>query len=583
MDILPELKQYLIKKKWQWKTRNDGNLAIKKCPFCSGGTNEYKFWIHAKKTVYRCWHCDARGNLYKLKRELGDLNGKVISASQLSGIPCTKTSNVTVDTSLVDKWSKQLIHNKVAMQYLIESRGLTKDTISFFKLGLQKKFKKLWITIPHIINGVCYNVKFRSLPPGKEFRRIKGAASVIFNADALGETTEIFIAEAEIDAMSIWQAGVTNVVSLTCGADTFLPEWYDQLADKERITLVLDADLVGQQGARSIARRLGFDKCFNVLLPMHDANDVLVGVGPQELNASLNKSTKFEVSGVVSITEALKQCKDKDSTTAQGIMTPWHSVNNLIGSGWQPGDLVILSARVKVGKTTWAMNVAQHNSAQDIPTLVYCMEMNTEQLARKVTAIVRKKEIDALSSIDFTMTGYFLRKQPLYFADPDWGGNFKIDIIISRVREIVKRYGVALFVFDNLHFLCRSLQYITTEIGQVTRAFKLLSEELKMVTLLIAQPRKIQGDRIIRHDDIKDSAAPAADADQIILLHRNTTAAGLADTGISGTSDLEVLEPKTLVRVDAARFRGGGECLLYYNGAGSIFYDWEDRPVNEIV
>lgn len=579
LTILPELKSYLLRKKWTWKPVDAENIAVKTCPFC--GRSKFKFYIHASKTVYRCWHCDARGNLYKLKRELGDLQG-VVSATQLAGGEKAKAAK-PVDMALVEKWHRQLFRSQKVLAYLREQRGFSEETLRFFKLGLQKQDGALWLAIPHINGGVCHNVKFRSLPPAeKTFRRVKGAASVLFNADTLAEHGDVVIAEAETDAMSLWQAGVKNVVGLTCGADTFLPEWYDILADKEQVTICLDADGVGQQGARAVARRLGFDKCFNVLLPYHDANDMLVQAGPDELAKTVESAERFEVTGIVSVSEAMLRCKESEEIGDEGLLTPWSEFNALIGKGWHPGDLVVLSAKIKVGKTTWALNVANHHALQGTPALIYCLEMSTERLGQKHAALTRHKAVESLTAVDYELVRFHVRSEPLYFVEPDWGGSFKVEAVLDKIREAVKRYGIKLMVFDHLHFLCRSLQYLTAEIGQVTRAFKLLAQELNIVVLLIAQPKKIEGSRIIKYDDIKDSSSIPADADQIILLHRDSRVVGLDDnTGKVQASDQEVLVPKTLVRVDAARFRGGGECFLFYDGASSTFLDWDSRPARE--
>jgi hypothetical protein len=580
MDILPELKSYLQRKRWQWKPTSGTDIAVKTCPFC--GRSKWKFNIHATKTMYRCWHCDARGNLYKLKRELGDLQG-VVSASQAVG-EGKRGSSTTVDMDLIDKWHRQLLKHALTLSYLTEGRGFEAETVAHFKLGLQKQNGQLWLAIPHISGGVCHNVKFRSLPPAeKTFRRVKGAASTLFNADVLAEHGSVVIAEAETDAMSLWQAGVKNVVGLTCGADTFLPEWYDNLADKEEVTICLDADVVGQQGARAIARRLGFDKSKNVLLPYHDANEMLVQVGGPELKRVIEGTAElFEVSGVVTAADAMLRCKETAETGEVGLLTPWDDVNLLLGPGWHPGDLIVLSARVKVGKTTLSLNLADHHSRMGVPSLIYCLEMSVERLGEKVAALIRHKPVDDLTGVDYELARHRLRNQPLYFVEPDWGGSLKDEVVRDKIREAVKRHGIKFVVFDHLHFLCRSLQFLTAEVGQVTRAFKLLAQELNVVILLIAQPKKIEGSRVIKYDDIKDSSSIPADCDQIILLHRNARPVGFdEDSGRAQASDQEVLEPKTLLRIDAARFRGGGECFLYYDGASSLFTGWEDRPARE--
>lgn len=915
MDINPELKIYLAKKRWKYRPATEGNIAVQVCPFC--GKDKWKFWIHAQRTMYRCWVCDARGNLYKLKRELGDLD-QLVSAAQLTDADGKKKNFKPVDMERVEKWHKALKASKEALAYCTK-RGFTIRTINHFKIGMQKSKGKYWLTIPHIVHGICKNVKFRSLPPTpKAFKRVGGSESVLFNEDALANHDSIVIAESETDAMAFWQAGVENVVGLTGGAETFLPEWYDLLCDKEKITICLDADTVGQSGARSLARRLGFDRCENVLLPSHDANELLVQAGEQELANSLKHTEKFEVSGVLSAADVMLQCRDMVSIGDTGLLTQWPSVNRLIGNGWSFGDLVVLSAKVKTGKslknservqtpdglvpigsvkvgdrvmgtdgkphnivgvfpqgeldiyrvafsdgvhldvsldhlwqvsrnqvigrepevltteqimkeglrfksgwrfripmadplefeerpvpldpylvgvcigdgclsrdsatiansdsmiradllraaptgasisdvdgctfrivyrgqvsnpiraalgelgllgkrsfekfipgvylhnsvenrvkmlqglldtdgtvdkngtisfstaseklcetvttlvqslggrvklktkipkfqgkeyrmsyilhisipgsvipfrrkhkldrfneirskrghsrnfrsivgieyvgrshatcisvdspdnlfvaehgivthnTTWAINLAVHQAMNGIPSLIYCLEMQPRRLAEKVACIIRKKVREDLNDVDFAMARYMLRRIPLYFVEPEWGGELKRENIINKIRESVKRYGIKFLVFDHLHFLCRSLQYMTNEIGQITRDFKLLTEELEIVTILVAQPKKLTSGKVMTYDDIKDSSAIPADADQVVILHRNPIPAGLSGE-LGNASDQEVLESKTLIRVDAARFRGGGETYLNYDGAKATFSEREKK------
>jgi replicative DNA helicase len=237
----------------------------------------------------------------------------------------------------------------------------------------------------------------------------------------------------------------------------------------------------------------------------------------------------------------------------------------------------VLSAKVKVGKTSWATNIAHHLAeAHGVPSAIMCLEMGVERLGDKVAAIIRRKPTDELVAVDYAVARYALRRTPLYLIEPDWRELPKPETVFDKIRETVKRYGIRFFVFDHLHFLCRSLQYLTNEVGNVTRGFKLLAEELNIVVCLIAQPKKVTG-RIMTYDDIKDSSAIPADADQVIIMHREPRPAGLEGEA-EEASDQEVLEPKTLVRIDAARFRGGGESLLYFDGARSRFLEWADRP-----
>ncbi len=588
MQIATELKQYLNLKKWQYRPTGDGkNIAIKTCPFC--GYSKWKFYIHGENTKYRCWHgsCNAVGNLYKLKRDLGDLKNKLVSAASATG-SARQEKYKEIPMERVEKFHRKLLKDKEARLYL-KGRGFGTETIKHFKLGLRRKNGISWLAIPHINDEVCHNIKFRSMPPAaKRFERVTGCASVLYNEDALADHETIVLVEGEMDAMSFWEAGVKNVIGLTGGASSFPPEWYDLLAEKDEVILAMDADAVGQNGARDIARRIGFDRCTNVLLPVKDANEVLMEYGKVELVRSLQTKERFEVHGIYSLDQALQEwITQLDIGVEKGLHTPWYGVNRIIGkAGWQPGDLIVLSAKVKIGKTTFSLSCLKHWADQGHPTLMFCMEMGKKRLVPKLIAMHRKRDVDELQRIDGQYTRYHLRNVPFYFAEPEWGA-ITPDSVFTKIRESVKRYGIRALVFDNLHYLCRSLQHLTNEIGNVCRSFKMLAEELGITVILIAQPKKVGDKKIISHYDIKDSASIPADADQVIILHRDELPAGMLatpddkDDGKPETNQ-PLYEPKMLVRSDASRYQAGGECYLYYQGETSLFYDWQDRPTKAL-
>ena len=146
---------------------------------------------------------------------------------------------------------------------------------------------------------------------------------------------------------------------------------------------------------------------------------------------------------------------------------------------------------------------------------------------------------------------------------------------MNLIREAIKRYDLQLVVFDNIHFLIRSILNVNEELGQAVQGFKLLAEEMEIPIMVIAQPRKMETggrDRIMTAEDIKYSNSIHADCDQMIILYRKRIASKAKDIGKDKFSAAsEALDPVTLVRIEAHRYGAGGETLLYFHGKYSRF------------
>lgn len=159
----------------------------------------------------------------------------------------------------------------------------------------------------------------------------------------------------------------------------------------------------------------------------------------------------------------------------------------------------------------------------------------------------------------------------------------RLEDVIGLIREAIQRYDLRFIVFDNLHFLIRSISNVNEELGQAVQGFKLLAEEMEIPIMAIAQPRKREAgnrDEIMRADDIKYSNSVHADCDQMIILHRKRIASNAKEVDSDGfTAKTEALDPVTLVRIEAHRYGAGGETLLFFNGQYSRFDELEKRAI----
>lgn len=552
--------QYARSKNWEYRERGS-QLNIKTCPLCDD--SGWHFYMNKETGQWDCKKCQESGSLFRLKTQLGDIEEAIHPAYR-------KSTFKKPNTSAVLQYHQALLSDREATLYLT-GRKIGMQTIKRFKLGVRTMNNAKWLCIPHWERREVVNIKYRSLPPAKkEFLREPGCRSVLFNIDALATHREILITEGEIDAITLVEHGFENVVGATNGAGAFDAEWIKGLEKAEKIFICFDADEAGRKGALSLAKRLGYNRCWNISLPCKDVNDFFLDHAREEFDRLIRNAAQFTLPGVIDVRAALDLLQGEESREAdtKGLQTPWENVNRII-HGWKPGDLVIVTALPKTGKTTWMLDISRHLVLRWVPVLFFCLEMRPERLMRKVIQAQYRVERPALQ--DIRNARMLFENIPLYFGY--FYKHQKTEDVLGLIRQAIQRYGIQFIVFDNLHLLCRS-DRVNEQIAQTTLSFKLLAEEMEVPVVLIAQPRKRENSatEIMSAEDVRYSSAVHSDCDQMIILHRNRTASKVKDINTQKfIAREESMDPVTLVRVEAHRYGSGGETLLYYNGAFSRF------------
>ncbi|MGV8057877.1 MAG: DnaB-like helicase C-terminal domain-containing protein [Smithellaceae bacterium] len=556
--------------------------AVLNCFFC--GDTKGHLYIDQQDGAFFCQKCNERGNLITLQKHFGDYHkdthrmNRPLRQANIAVKPAFEDQGKhcpTLDDNKATEANQRLLTDSAAMEYITITRGLNIETVKAFNIGLQIDTDgKQWLTIPHYEKGKLINIKSRSLPPAeKTFRRVKDCRSILFNADALEiYKDQIFITEGEIDALTLWNHGIKNVVGVTTGAGSFDPAWIDALKAIKKIILCYDPDEPGQKGAKEAARRLGYDRCFNVVLPDgKDINEYFQAGADiyNDFQTLVNEARQFDIAGVMSFDNGLIKFKEDLQRPGQssGLKTGWPSLDRIIKTGFMPGELIVLSAPPKIGKSTLALQIVSYNSLLDIPELFFCLEMRPMKTIQKITQSHIKSEEVGMMEIEQTRIDF--KGKPLYlgycFQKPT------LESIIETIKAAIRRYGLRLVVFDHLHFLCRSINNQVQEVGLAVQAFKFLAEELETPVILIAQPRKLQADSIMTAMDLKDSSSIYSDCDHLILLHRARKVTTARDLQDGAPLQTESFDPMTLVRVEASRYNSGGETVLYYHGEYSRF------------
>ncbi len=532
------------------------------CPYCGKPDHLYL----NQSGVFKCHHCQESGGWAKLRKEYGSTPGIQEPKQKAVSLP---------SDSYVEACHKRLLGpNGTSIVEYLYSRKITLQQIHAFKLGMDKKDEAPFLVIPILENDKPVNLKYRTITPvEKQFTRWTNGKSALFNGDLLKSMKAdepVYITEGEIDCISLCGLGY-SVVGVTGGAGTINPGWIKQLEKYKTIYLVYDNDEAGQKGAKEMARRLGLERCFNIVLPEKDVNQWVINGGTKEAFRELiQASMRFEIDNVCTMETAFHEIvKEYDRKQDETHLCPhWLSVKKLTGP-FEPGDLIVVSAKEKTGNTTWCLNMAHRWARQGHPVLFYCLEMRPSRLLRKLIQISLKKMETELTP-EVLLKGYTeILEYPMY-----WGYNYKkvtANVVFETIRLAWKRYGVEAVVFDNLHYLARDIAHQTQEVGFISRSFKLLAEELEIPVILIAQPRKIERNGIMGIEDLKDSSSIGADADQVIILYREKTKANEGEQSSFKT--------ETLVRVDASRYHPGGETLLHFDGGRGVFSEITTRGI----
>lgn len=225
-----------------------------------------------------------------------------------------------------------------------------------------------------------------------------------------------------------------------------------------------------------------------------------------------------------------------------GIKTGFKDIDEKV-NGFRNQNLVVLAARPAMGKTTLAMNIAEHNIRQDIPVLVFSAEMSREELMERMIASaggidLQRMRTGKLLEEDWpklTAGVSILKDKPLFIDDR---GGLTISQLRASARKQKARHDIQLIIVDYLQLLSADGTSREQEVSSISRGLKAMAKELNIPVIAISQlSRKCEERRDKRplSSDLRDSGAIEQDADIIAFIYRdevyneNTERKGVAE------------------------------------------------------
>jgi replicative DNA helicase len=253
-----------------------------------------------------------------------------------------------------------------------------------------------------------------------------------------------------------------------------------------------------------------------------------------------------------------------------GLATGFDKIDEMT-SGLQESEMIVVAGRPSMGKTAFAINVAQHAAVQLGKTVgIFSIEMSRQQLflrmlcgqARVDAHQLRTGRLGASDWEKLTRALEEITRAPIYIDDT---AGISIFEMRAKARRLHAEMGLDLIVVDYLQLLRGRdrVENRTQEISEISRSLKALAKELKVPVIAVSQLSRATEQRGGTHrpmlSDLRESGAIEQDADVVMLLFReeyykpdNPELEGLAEViiakqrnGPTGTAELTFIRSYT--------------------------------------
>ncbi|MEM1485631.1 replicative DNA helicase [Oscillospiraceae bacterium PP1C4] len=262
--------------------------------------------------------------------------------------------------------------------------------------------------------------------------------------------------------------------------------------------------------------------------------------------------------------ETLQRLSGEDRDKYKGTSTGYPVLDHVI-TGLNKTDLILIAARPGMGKTSFALNIAENVATKTDKTVaVFSLEMSTEQLAQRLLSsqasiegkALRTGELSGDDWVRIAMASQVLSKADIYLDDTP---GITVGEMKAKLRRLKK---VDLVIIDYLQLMSsgRRIDNRVQEVSEITRNLKIMAKELNVPLITLSQLSRGPESRTSHRpmlSDLRESGSIEQDADIVMLLYREDYYAR------------EEAEERNIVECDVAKNRHGE--------VGVVKMGWDNR------
>ncbi len=214
-----------------------------------------------------------------------------------------------------------------------------------------------------------------------------------------------------------------------------------------------------------------------------------------------------------------------------GIPTGFKDFDKLT-AGLQPSDLIIIAGRPAMGKTTLAMNIAEHAAIKHaVPVAIFSMEMSSLQLVMRLFSSLgqidqtrlRTGSLDDLDWPKLTSAMNLLHKSRIFIDETP---SLSPSELRARARRLKRKHDIGLIVVDYIQLMSvpGTKENRATEVAEISRSLKAIAKELCVPVVAVSQLNRALEQRPNKRPimaDLRESGSLEQDADLIIFIYRD--------------------------------------------------------------
>jgi twinkle protein len=468
--------------------------------------NQYDLEVGKKEGICPKCSADRKPENRKAKCAMYDWErglGTCMNCDEVFQLHTFKRKGGTDKEYVLPEWKNNTELSAGAVKWF-EERGISQKTLTNMKISegsewMPQVSKEVnTIQFNYFINDQLINTKYRD--GRKNFKLVKGAEKVFYNINNIVGHDWCVIVEGEMDALSLYDVGITNVVSVPNGATLnrlnldYLDNCIEYFEDKQKIILATDSDEAGQNLQQELIRRFGAEVCWMADFGIHkDANDMLMADGRNAVIDAIHNAKAVPLENVVTVNDINDELEEFiHEGFKPGFQVGLDNFDSIFST--YTGQFITVTGVPSSGKSDFVDRMAvgyqmkygwktAFASPENKPTFLHA-----HKLIRKIGGWMPKQE--DLGSSKWRDCWNVVNDN-FYFIESE---RYDLDTVLKKGAELVKRKGIKCLVidpFNKVKMKGAADMSITDATMEYLARIETFAKKYDVLVVIVAHPTKM--------------------------------------------------------------------------------------------